>query len=79
MAILNIGENNGILLTWLNTIFASVLGNNEFSMRFPVALLGALLVPVTYVLGKRLVNYRVGLMSAVLVTLFFVFDFLEQS
>lgn len=62
------GENNGILLTWLNTIFASVLGNNEFSMRFPVALLGALLVPVTYVLGKRLVNYRVGLMSAVLVT-----------
>ena len=62
------GENNGILLTWLNTIFASFMGNNEFSMRFPVALLGALLVPVTYVLGKRLVNYRVGLMSAVLVT-----------
>lgn len=62
------GENNGILLTWLNTIFAYVFGHNEFSMRFPVALLGAALVPAVYVLGKNIANYRVGLMSAVLVT-----------
>lgn len=62
------GENNGILLTWLNTIFAFVLGNNEFSMRFPVALLGAALVPATYVLGKDIANKKVGLMAAILVT-----------
>ena len=61
------GENNGILLTWLNTLFAYVLGHNEFSMRFPVALLGAALVPATYVLGKQIANYKVGLMSAILV------------
>ena len=61
------GENNGILLTWLNTLFAYVLGHNEFSMRFPVALLGAALVPATYVLGKQIANYKVGLMAAILV------------
>lgn len=60
-------ENNGILLTWLNTLFAYVLGHNEFSMRFPVALLGAALVPAVYVLGKNLANFRVGLMAACLV------------
>ena len=42
------GENNGILLTWLNTLFAYVLGHNEFSMRFPVALLGAASVSYTH-------------------------------
>ena len=62
------GENNGILLTWLNTLFAYVLGHNEFSMRFPVALLGAALVPATYVLGKQIANYKVGLMASILVT-----------
>lgn len=61
------GENNGILLTWLNTTFAFIFGNNEFSMRFPVALLGAALVPAVYVLGKNIANFRVGLMSAILV------------
>ncbi len=61
------GENNGILLTWLNTLFAYVLGHNEFSMRFPVALLGAALVPATYVLGKQIANYKVGLMAAIFV------------
>lgn len=63
------GENNGILLTWLNTIFAFILGKNEFSMRFPVALLGAALIPTVYVLGKQIANYRVGLMAAVLTCL----------
>ena len=62
------GENNGILLTWLNTLFAYVLGHNEFSMRFPVALLGAALVPATYVLGKQIANYKVGLMAAIFVS-----------
>src|SRR5574343_691331 len=69
------GENNGIILTWFNTIFAAIFGNNEFSMRFPVALLGAALVPATYVLGNHLANKKVGLMSAILVTfsLYFIF------
>jgi hypothetical protein len=62
------GENNGILLTWFNTTFAFFLGNTEFSMRLPVALLGAALIPTVYVLGKNLVNYRVGLMAALLTT-----------
>ena len=61
------GENNGILLTWLNTLFAYLLGHNEFSMRFPVALLGAAVVPATFVLGRQIANFRVGLMASVLV------------
>ncbi len=62
------GENNGILLTWFNTTFAFIFGNTEFSMRLPVAILGAALIPTVYVLGKNLVNYRVGLMAAILTT-----------
>ncbi len=62
------GENNGILLTWFNTTFAFFLGNTEFSMRLPVAILGAALIPVVFVLGRNLVNYRVGLMAAILTT-----------
>lgn len=62
------GENNGILLTWMNTILSSVFGNSEFVMRFPVALLGAALIPAVYVLGRDISNYKVGLMAAVLVT-----------
>jgi hypothetical protein len=69
------GENNGIILTWFNTLFAGIFGDNEFSMRFPVALLGAALVPATYVLGNTIANKKVGLMSALLVTfsLYFIF------
>ncbi len=69
------GENNGILLTWFNTIFAFIFGHTEFAMRLPVALLGAALVPATYVLGRDIANKKVGLMSAVLVTvsLFLIF------
>ena len=62
------GENNGIILTWFNTIFAAILGHNEFAMRFPVALLGAALVPAVYVLGNKIANKKVGLMAAILVT-----------
>ncbi len=62
------GENNGILLTWLNTIFCFVFGKNEFAMRFPVALLGAAIVPAIFVLGKKVANYKVGLIAALLVT-----------
>jgi predicted membrane-bound mannosyltransferase len=61
-------ENNGILLTWFNTTFAFFLGNTEFAMRLPVAILGACLIPTVYVLGKNVVNYRVGLMAAILTT-----------
>lgn len=63
------GENNGILLTWLDTTCGYILGHNEFAMRFPVALLGAALVPATYVLGRDIANYKVGLMSSVFVTI----------
>ncbi len=69
------GENNGIILTWFNTVFAAILGHNEFAMRFPVALLGAALVPAVYVLGNKIANKKVGLMAAILVTfsLYFIF------
>lgn len=62
-------ENNGILLTWFNTTFAYIFGHNEFAMRFPVALLGAALVPAVYVLGKDTADKKVGLMAGVLVTM----------
>lgn len=69
------GENNGIILTWFNTIFAAVFGNSEFIMRFPVALLGAATVPAVFVLGRQIANFRVGLMAAALTafSLFLIF------
>lgn len=63
------GENNGILLTWLNTTFSLLFGKNEFVMRLPVALLGAALIPIVYVFGKKIANFRVGLMAAFLTAL----------
>jgi hypothetical protein len=62
------GENNGILLTWFNTLFSFILGKTEFAMRFPVALLGAALIPTVYVLGQKIANFRVGLMAALFCT-----------
>ncbi len=69
------GENNGILLTWMNTTLAFVFGHSEFMLRFPVALLGAATIPAVYVLGRDIANYKVGLMSAILtmVSLYLIF------
>lgn len=60
------GENNGILLTWINTSMAFVFGSSEYALRFPVALLGAATIPAVFVLGKRIANYKVGLMAAMI-------------
>ncbi len=59
------GENNGVLLTWINTSFSAIFGTSEFALRFPVALIGSLLIPVVFYLGKDVFNYRVGLVAAV--------------
>lgn len=69
------GENNGILLTWINTLLGFVFGTSEFMLRFPVALMGAALIPVIFVFGKRIMNYKVGLMAAmfVMMSLYLIF------
>lgn len=62
------GENNGVLLTWLNTLFSYVAGTSEFALRLPVALLGAACIYVSFRFGKTLFNVRVGLIAAVFCT-----------
>ena len=63
------GENNGILLTWINTTLSYIIGHGEFALRFPVAVLGATIIVSVYGLGKHIANYKVGLMSAILTAL----------
>ncbi len=47
--------------------WVSLAGLTEFSVRFPSVVLGVLLVPVMYALGRRLFNARTGLLAAALV------------
>ena len=42
----------------------SVLGSSEFALRLPSAILSVLTVPLSYVLGRRLVSEPVGLVTA---------------
>ncbi len=45
----------------------SLSGSSDFALRYPSALLGALLVPLIFQLGRRLFGYRAGLAAALFV------------
>ena len=53
------------LLMWITASFFSLFGVNEFWSRAVSALSGILLAPVTYLIGKKVFNKRVGILSAI--------------
>jgi uncharacterized membrane protein len=54
------------ILAWFSV---QALGETEIGLRFPAALIGALAVPVTYLLGRRVGGQSVGLFAAILIAL----------
>jgi 4-amino-4-deoxy-L-arabinose transferase-like glycosyltransferase len=52
------------LFFWLQTASMHVFGVNEFAARLPNALLGAVVLPALYALGKRLYDGAFGLLWA---------------
>ncbi|MCD6288881.1 MAG: glycosyltransferase family 39 protein, partial [Anaerolineae bacterium] len=54
-------------------------GSSEWSLRFPSAAWGALIVPLVYVLGRRLVDREVGLLAALLVAVHPLYVYYSQE
>jgi len=67
-----------ILYYWLNALSFKLFGINEFAARFPAALLGALGVLVTFLLGKALYDRWTGFMGAVILSVSFEYLFLSR-
>ncbi len=57
-----------LLHTYLLSLFILIFRNEIFAGRFLSVLFGTLTIPLTYYLGKEIVNKKVGLFAAVLVT-----------
>ncbi len=57
------------MIAWVNWLSTSLLGNNEFAVRLPAALLGTLGLVFVYQLGARMFSHRVGLVSMILLAL----------
>ena len=51
---------------WLNAVFMSLFGRNEFAARFAGALMGLLSVLLVYHVGRRLFGRRSGLLAALI-------------
>ena len=49
--------------------FTLYLGQSEFILRFPAALIGILSIPLIYVVGRRLFGREVGLLASFLLTI----------
>lgn len=47
----------------------SVFGTSDFAYRLPAALFGAAIVPVVFLLGRRLADWRLGVVASVLAAL----------
>ena len=62
----------GIQLTpldhWVIKLWLTV-GDTDWLVRFPALFFGVLAIPLTYVLGRCMLNHRVGLFAAALVTI----------
>ncbi len=61
------GYSTGIyqwLQYWLSALSAKIFGLNEFAIRFPSVVFGALTIWAVYLLGKELFNKNVGLAAA---------------
>ena len=59
----------GLSFLYLEAASARWLGLNEFSLRLPAVVLGLLVVPAVYWLGRTLVDWRVGLAAAAVMAL----------
>ena len=60
------GENNGILLTTIISVFFKFFSSDPFWARFPSVLFGTMSIYLVYLLGKRLYGRYVGLIAAFL-------------
>jgi len=54
------------LFLWQIAVSYKIWGFNEFGLRFPSVLMSALLIPISYRVGKLLVNEATGYISAIL-------------
>ena len=59
--------NNHLLHTFFAWVSVHVLGSTEITLRLPAFVMGVLLIPVTYGVGRGLANRRAGLLAAGLV------------
>lgn len=64
---------------WFMAIFFKLFGINEFTARFPSAILGFLSIIMIYLLGKKLFNKVVGVSSAVALPSAFWFLYRARS
>lgn len=55
------------LFYWLEMAAVNFLGTSEFSLRLLPAIFGTLTVPAVYSLGKTVMNWKAGLIAAILV------------
>lgn len=61
------GDFHPPLFHWIEH-FMLYFGNNEFILRFIPAVLGSITIPLFYLLGKEVMDERVGVISAALLT-----------
>lgn len=59
-------ELNQLFVNVLSSLFTAIFGYSDYMLRFPIALFSIAGIPAIYVLGRKLFNNSVGLMSAVL-------------
>lgn len=62
--------NNHVLLTIVINILTHLFGNHLWLIRLPTIIMGVMMAPVTYVLGRRLYSRETGILSAALVAIF---------
>lgn len=68
------------LFIWMQVISMKIFGINEFSARFPNAIAGALVLPILFLMGKRLKNELFGLLwTAMYVCSLFTFFFFKSG
>ena len=58
-----------LLISYLSAMFSIPFGVDEWSVRLPHALLGALMIPLAYIFGRTLFGEAVGIGSAAIITL----------
>ena len=59
--------DRSILYTYLVALFFKFFGISEISARMPSALLGTLMIPLTYIMASRFINRNAGIIAAFLV------------
>lgn len=60
-------EPNPPLYNFLLNFWVKAFGDSEFAIRFPSAVFGALSISLVYLIGKKYVSRRVGILAAILI------------